>query len=130
MNTFSHARAFPPAATLQGATHANFDTHYSVGLLDLTKEPIIISTGHAGPLLRVGQTSPSPQVENGKHSPSVSHSDRDALEVTTRKTMGIRRLATRGVACIVAVRGYAAAAGTQVKMSVRMVERSGIGYIP
>ena len=29
MNTFSHARTFPPA-TFRGATHANFDTLYSV----------------------------------------------------------------------------------------------------
>jgi len=39
MNTFSHARTFPPA-TFRGATHANFDTLYSVGWLDLTKEPV------------------------------------------------------------------------------------------
>jgi hypothetical protein len=42
MNTFSHARTFPPA-TFRGVTHANFDTLYSVGWLDLTKEPVIIS---------------------------------------------------------------------------------------
>src|SRR5215469_3566857 len=42
MNTFSHARTFPPA-TFRGATHANFDTLYSVGWLDLTQEPVIIS---------------------------------------------------------------------------------------
>jgi hypothetical protein len=42
MNTFSHARTFPPV-TFRGATHANFDTLYSVGWLDLTKEPVIIS---------------------------------------------------------------------------------------
>ena len=42
MNTFVHARTFPPA-TFRGATHANFDTLYSVGWLDLTKEPIVIS---------------------------------------------------------------------------------------
>jgi hypothetical protein len=42
MNTFSHARTFPPA-TFRGATHANFDTLYSVGWLDLTKEPVIMS---------------------------------------------------------------------------------------
>ena len=42
MNTFSHARTFPPA-TFRGATHANFDTLYSVGWLDLTKEPVVIS---------------------------------------------------------------------------------------
>src|SRR5262249_10497274 len=42
MNTFSHARTFPPA-TFRSATHANFDTLYSVGWLDLTKEPVVIS---------------------------------------------------------------------------------------
>jgi hypothetical protein len=42
MNTFLHARTFPPA-TFRGATHANFDTLYSVGWLDLTKEPVVIS---------------------------------------------------------------------------------------
>src|SRR5262249_54822058 len=42
MNTFSHARTFPPAS-FRGATHANFDTLYSVGWLDLTKEPVVIS---------------------------------------------------------------------------------------
>jgi hypothetical protein len=42
MNTFLHARTFPPE-TLRGATHANFDTLYSVGWLDLTKEPVVIS---------------------------------------------------------------------------------------
>ena len=42
MNTFSHARTFPPA-TFRGATHANFDTLYSVGWLDLTIEPVVIS---------------------------------------------------------------------------------------
>src|SRR5215469_2864449 len=42
MNTFSHARTFPPA-TFRGATHANFDTLYSVGWLDLSKEPVVIS---------------------------------------------------------------------------------------
>jgi hypothetical protein len=42
MNTFSHARTYPPA-TFRGATHPNFDTLYSVGWLDLTKEPVIIS---------------------------------------------------------------------------------------
>src|SRR5262245_23264828 len=42
MNTFSHARTFPPA-TFRGATHPNFDTLYSVGWLDLTKEPVVIT---------------------------------------------------------------------------------------
>jgi len=42
MNTFSHARTFPPA-TFRGATHPNFDTLYSTGWLDLTKEPVVIS---------------------------------------------------------------------------------------
>lgn len=39
INTFSHARTFPPA-TFRGATHANFDTFYSVGWFDLTQEPV------------------------------------------------------------------------------------------
>jgi Protein of unknown function (DUF1254) len=42
MNTFSHARTFPPA-TLRGAIHPNFDTLYSNGWLDLTKEPVVIT---------------------------------------------------------------------------------------
>jgi hypothetical protein len=42
MNTFSHARTFPPA-TFRGATHPNFDTLYSTGWLDLSKEPVVIS---------------------------------------------------------------------------------------
>lgn len=42
MNTFSHARTFPPAA-LRGATHPNFDTLYSNGWLDLTRDPVVIS---------------------------------------------------------------------------------------
>jgi hypothetical protein len=42
MNTFSHARTFPPP-TFRGATHPNFDTLYSTGWLDLTKEPVVIS---------------------------------------------------------------------------------------
>jgi hypothetical protein len=42
MNKFSHARTFPPA-TFRGATHPNFDTLYSLSLLDLTKEPVVIS---------------------------------------------------------------------------------------
>ena len=42
MNTFSHTRTFPPAA-VRGATHTNFDTLYSSGWLDLTREPVVIS---------------------------------------------------------------------------------------
>ena len=42
MNTFSHARTFPPA-TLRSATHPNFDTLYSLSWLDLTEEPVVIS---------------------------------------------------------------------------------------
>jgi hypothetical protein len=42
MNTFSHAATFPPA-TSRGATHANFDTLYSVGWMELTREPVVIS---------------------------------------------------------------------------------------
>src|SRR5262249_16854767 len=39
MNTFAHARTFPPA-TFRGATHPNFDTLYSLSWLDLTDEPV------------------------------------------------------------------------------------------
>jgi hypothetical protein len=42
MNTFTHARTFPPA-TFRGATHANFDTLYSLSWLDLTQGPVVIS---------------------------------------------------------------------------------------
>ena len=42
MNTFTHARTFPPA-TFRGATHPNFDTLYSLSWLDLTKGPVVIS---------------------------------------------------------------------------------------
>ena len=42
MNTFSHARTFPPA-NFRGATHPNFDTLYSLSWLDLTREPVVIS---------------------------------------------------------------------------------------
>jgi hypothetical protein len=46
MNTFSHTRTFPPA-TVRGATHTNFDTLYSSGWLDLSKEPVVISVPDA-----------------------------------------------------------------------------------
>jgi hypothetical protein len=52
MNTFSHARTFPPA-TYRGASHANFDTLYSVGWLDLTKEPVVISVPDTQPVLHM-----------------------------------------------------------------------------
>jgi hypothetical protein len=42
MNTFTHARTFPPA-TFRGATHPNFDTLYSLSWFDLTKEPVVLS---------------------------------------------------------------------------------------
>jgi len=42
MNTFTHARTFPPAM-FRGATHPNFDTLYSLSWLDLTKGPVVIS---------------------------------------------------------------------------------------
>jgi hypothetical protein len=42
MNTFAHARTFPPA-TFRGATHPNFDTLYSLSWLDLIREPVVIS---------------------------------------------------------------------------------------
>jgi len=42
MNTFTHARTFPPAM-FRGATHPNFDTLYSLSWLHLTKGPVVIS---------------------------------------------------------------------------------------
>ena len=42
MNTFTHARTFPDA-DFKGVVCPNFDTLYSSGWVDLTKEPIIIS---------------------------------------------------------------------------------------
>ena len=42
MNTFSHARTFPPAE-FREVVRPNFDTLYSSGWLDLTKEPVIVS---------------------------------------------------------------------------------------
>lgn len=43
MNTFSHFRAYPDA-NFRSVMRANFDTLYSIGWLDLTKEPLIVST--------------------------------------------------------------------------------------
>ena len=60
MNTFSHARTFPPA-TFRGATHANFDTLYSVGWLDLIKEPVVISVPDTQGRAHLLSESPSPQ---------------------------------------------------------------------
>jgi hypothetical protein len=42
MNTFTHVRAFPPA-DFRDVVRPNFDTLYSVGWLDLTQEPMIVS---------------------------------------------------------------------------------------
>ncbi len=47
MNTFSHMRAFP-AADFKVVVRPNFDTLYSVGWLDLSKEPVIVSTPDTG----------------------------------------------------------------------------------
>jgi hypothetical protein len=41
-NTFSHMRAYPDA-NLREVVRPNFDTLYSSGWLDLTKEPVIVS---------------------------------------------------------------------------------------
>ena len=43
MNTFTHGPTFPPA-DFRGVVRPNFDTLYSSGWLDLTKEPMIVST--------------------------------------------------------------------------------------
>jgi len=42
MNIFSHIRAFPPAE-FRMVVRPNFDTLYSIGWLDLTAEPVIVS---------------------------------------------------------------------------------------
>jgi hypothetical protein len=42
MNTFSHIRAYP-SADFKEVVRPNFDTLYSSGWLDLTKEPVIVS---------------------------------------------------------------------------------------
>ncbi len=42
-NEFSHARTFPPA-DFHDVVRPNFDTLYSVAWLDLTKEPIVLTT--------------------------------------------------------------------------------------
>jgi len=42
MNTFTHLRTFPPA-DFRDVVRPNFDTLYSVGWLDLTQEPMIVS---------------------------------------------------------------------------------------
>lgn len=42
MNTFSHVRAFPDA-NFREVVRPNFDTLYSSGWLDLSKEPVIVS---------------------------------------------------------------------------------------
>jgi hypothetical protein len=47
MNTFSHARAFPPS-DFKEVVRPNFDTLYSSGWLDLTKEPMILSAPDTG----------------------------------------------------------------------------------
>lgn len=42
MNTFAHAREYPPA-DFRDVVRPNFDTLYSSGWLDLTREPMIVS---------------------------------------------------------------------------------------
>ena len=42
MNTFNHVRAYP-TADFREVVRPNFDTLYSIGWLDLTKEPAIVS---------------------------------------------------------------------------------------
>lgn len=43
MNTISHLRSYP-TAEFREVARPNFDTLYSIAWLDLTKEPMIITT--------------------------------------------------------------------------------------
>jgi hypothetical protein len=47
MNTFSNFPEFPPA-NLKVVVRPNFDTLYSSGWLDLTKEPVVVSVPDTG----------------------------------------------------------------------------------
>jgi hypothetical protein len=47
MNTFTHLREFPPA-DFKEVVRPNFDTLYSFGWLDLTKEPVVVSAPDTG----------------------------------------------------------------------------------
>jgi hypothetical protein len=46
-NAFTHVRAFPPIE-FKAVPWANFDTLYSLGWLDLTTEPLILSVPDTG----------------------------------------------------------------------------------
>jgi hypothetical protein len=47
MNTFANIPIYPPA-DFKGVVRPNFDTLYSSGWLDLTKEPLIVSAPDSG----------------------------------------------------------------------------------
>ena len=45
MNTFANIPAYP-TADMRAVVRPNFDTLYSSGWLDLTKEPVVLGAGH------------------------------------------------------------------------------------
>ena len=48
MNTFANVAGFPALPTCSAVVRPNFDTLYSIGWLDLTKEPMVVSVPDTG----------------------------------------------------------------------------------